>query len=255
MLSKEQINDFSNNGFIILKNFLRNEYLEKLKETLMVMFSHNLKENIHNKKIDDVVNQLEGLDHSKVYNVQKAICSSTEALSLVNSLNLGELYSDLYNIDKKKVHLQLLQTPVQFPNDDRFDFEWHQESGSYNSFSKILTCWFPILGSVNEIDGSMTLIPGSHKNGKREFTFVKKESGLNDWRVQLKNGEEKEAVLAKIDPTDVILFDSDIIHKSVANVGKRIRVTGIVRALDICSNSKILPIQEMKNLNAKEYTE
>ena len=70
-----------------------------------------------------------------------------------------------------------------------------------------------------------------------------------------KNGEEKEAVLAKIDPTDVILFDSDIIHKSVANVGKRIRVTGIVRALDICSNSKILPIQEMKNLNAKEYTE
>ena len=28
MLSKEQINDFSNNGFIILKNFLRNDYLE-----------------------------------------------------------------------------------------------------------------------------------------------------------------------------------------------------------------------------------
>ena len=123
MLSKEQINDFSNNGFIILKNFLRNDYLEKLKETLMVMFSHNLKDNVNNKKIDEIVNQLEGLDHSKVYNVQKAICSSTEALNLVNSLNLGELYSDLYNIDKKKVHLQLLQTPVQFPNDDRFDFE------------------------------------------------------------------------------------------------------------------------------------
>ena len=221
----------------------------------MVMFSHNLKDNVNNKKIDEIVNQLEGLDHSKVYNVQKAICSSTEALNLVNSLNLGELYSDLYNIDKKRYIFNSCKLLFSFLTMIDLILNGIKNSGSYNSFSKILTCWFPIFGSVNEIDGSMTLIPGSHKNGKREFTFVKKESGLNDWRVQLKNGEEKEAVLAKIDPTDVILFDSDIIHKSVANVGKRIRVTGIVRALDICSNSKILPIQEMKNLNAKEYTE
>ena len=96
----------------------------------------------------------------------------------------------------------------------------------------------------------MTLIPGSHKNGKRETTFVKKESGLNDWRVQLKNGEEKEAVLAKIDPTDVILFDSDnfkwrraflmiLLEFNIAGLGSFFRIFDAIKCNTRHENKRI----------------
>ena len=219
------------------------------------MFSYNLKKSIKTDQLEDLIYKLENEDHNKVYNIQKAISSSSNAITLLDFLKMGELHSDLYNSDKKNVHLTLLQAPVQFPNDDRFDFKWHQESGSYTGYTNILTCWFPILGPVNEIDGSMTLIPKSHKNGIREFTHIKKESGLNDWRINLSNDEDKNAEIVKINPTDIVLFDSNVIHKSVANIGNKIRITGIVRALDIISGKEIAPLStDNPNFISEDHT-
>ncbi len=244
MLSKTNINKFKQNGYIILKNYIKPSLINSLKDALFTMFSYNLKKSVRTNNLEDLIYRLEKEDHNKVYNVQKAISSSSEAITLIDSLKMGDLYSKFYNADKKKIHLTLFQTPVQFPNDDRFDFKWHQESGSYAGYSNILTCWFPILGPVNEIDGSMTLIPKSHKNGIRETFYVKKKSGLNDWTINLNPGEDRNAEIVKINPGDIVLFDSSVIHRSIANSGNRIRVTGIVRALDICSGNQILPLNK-----------
>lgn len=255
MLNKADINYFRENGFVILKNYINPNLLDILKKTLFTMFSYNLKKSIKTDQLEDLIYKLENEDHNKVYNIQKAISSSSNAITLLDFLKMGELHSDLYNSDKKNVHLTLLQAPVQFPNDDRFDFKWHQESGSYTGYTNILTCWFPILGPVNEIDGSMTLIPKSHKNGIREFTHIKKESGLNDWRINLSNDEDKNAEIVKINPTDIVLFDSNVIHKSVANIGNKIRITGIVRALDIISGKEIAPLStDNPNFISEDHT-
>ena len=255
MLNKADINYFRENGFVIFKNYINPNLLDILKKTLFTMFSHNLKKSIKTDQLEDLIYKLENEDHNKVYNIQKAISSSSNAITLLDFLKMGELHSDLYNSDKKNVHLTLLQAPVQFPNDDRFDFKWHQESGSYTGYTNILTCWFPILGPVNEIDGSMTLIPKSHKNGIREFTHIKKESGLNDWRINLSNDEDKNAEIVKINPTDIVLFDSNVIHKSVANIGNKIRITGIVRALDIISGKEIAPLStDNPNFISEDHT-
>ena len=242
MLSKEDINEYNKKGFIILKNYIDPNLLGSLKKTLFSMFSHNIKNSIKTDRLDEVINKLENEDHKKVYNVQKAIGSSSEAITFINSLKMGELHSDLYGSNKNNVHLTLMQSPVQFPNDDRFDFKWHQESGSYTGYSNILTCWFPILGPVNKTNGSMTLIPESHKDGKRECFHIKKESGLNDWVIDVNEDENSKAQIVQINPCDVVLFDSNVIHKSVANIGNIIRITGIIRALDMISGKEIIPL-------------
>ena len=255
MLNKEDINKFREDGYIVLKDYIKSDLLDSLKDTLFRMFCHNIDNHVKIRSLEELVNKVENEDHNKVYNIQKAISSSSEAVELIHSLKMGELHSHLYDSDKKNIHLTLFQAPVQFPNDDRFDFKWHQESGSYPGYSKILTCWFPILGPVNEIDGSMTLIPKSHKNGLREFFHIKKESGLNDWRINLNDGEDKKAEIVKINPNDIVLFDSNVIHKSVANIGDRIRITGIIRALDMISGKEVLPLSiHNPNFISKEHT-
>ena len=254
-LNTKDINKYNENGFLIIKNYINHDLLDSLKETLFTMFSHNLKNSVNIDRLEQLINKLENEDHNKVYNIQKAISSSTELITLLSSLKMGELYSDLYGSDKKKVHLTLFQAPVQFPNDDRFDFKGHQEGGSYGGHPNILTCWFPILGPVNKIDGSMTLIPKSHNDGLRESSHIKKASGLNDWIINLSKNEEKEAVIIEINPGDIVLFDSNLIHKSVANVGSKIRVTGIVRALDVTKGDQILPLNtENLHFISKKFT-
>ena len=255
ILNTQDINKYKENGFLIIKNYINSSLLDSLKETLFIMFSYNLKNSVNTDRLEELVNKLENEDHNKVYNIQKAISSSTEVITLLNSLKMGELHSDLYGSDKRNIHLTLFQAPVQFPNDNRFDFKWHQEGGSYVGHSNILTCWFPILGPVNKIDGSMTLIPKSHKSGLRESSHIKKASGLNDWIINLDKSEEKEAVIIEINPGDLVLFDSNLIHKSVANVGNKIRVTGIVRALDIITGNQILPLNTVNpHFISKEFT-
>lgn len=256
MLDQKDINSFKENGFVILKNYIDLNLLNSLKDTLYSMFYHNLNKPVKTSTLEELVLKVEKEDHNKVYNIQKAISSSIDAIELIRSLRMDKLHSNLYNSDKKNIHQTLFQSPIQFPNDDRFDFKWHQESGSYPYHSNILTCWFPILGPVNEINGSMTLIPKSHKNGLRKFTHVKKESGLNDWRITLNDGEDKNAEIVKINPTDIVLFDANVIHKSVANTGKNIRVTGIVRAVDSLTSKEVLPLSiDNPNFISKEFTQ
>tara|TARA_B110000977_G_scaffold201606_2_gene297202 strand:- start:1042 stop:1812 length:771 start_codon:yes stop_codon:yes gene_type:complete len=254
ILNNKDIKEYKENGFLIIKDYINSSLLDSLRETLIVMFSYNLKNSVKTDRLEELVTKLEKEDHNKVYNIQKTISSSTEVITLLNSLKMGELHSDLYGSDKKKIHLTLFQAPVQFPNDDRFDFKWHQESGSYAGHSNILTCWFPILGPVNKINGSMTLIPRSHKGGLRESVHTKKASGLNDWVINLDKSEEKKTIIIEINPGDLVLFDSNLIHKSIPNISNKIRVTGIVRALDIFKGNQILPLYTDQNLNSKEFT-
>ena len=254
MINKLNIDEFKDKGFIVLKDYIKPNLLECLKKALFVMFFHSLKKSIKTDKLEELIYSLEAEDHNKVYNIQKAISSSSDAITLIDSLKMGELHSDLYGSDKKRIHLTSFQAPVQFPNDDRFDFKWHQESGSYADYSNTLTCWFPILGPVNEINGSMILIPKSHKSGRRETYYIQKESGLNDWRINLSEDEDKNAEIIKINPRDIVLFDSNVIHKSVANTGENIRVTGIVRALDMTSGKQIIPLNiDNPGFISKEY--
>lgn len=241
-ISKNQKIFFRENGYFIIKDYINKKILNEIQSALKVMLNSYLtkKEN----KLENAINIAEKINHKFVYNCQKIITSSESGIKLVSSLNLAKIYQELYEVKSNQIHFQPLQTPIQFPNDTRFDFQWHQESGSYNGFSKILTCWFPIFNKVNKKNGSVSLIPKSHLVGKRKSTFYKKKSGLRDWRIQISKEEEKKSFTAQMKPGDILLFDSDIVHKSVKNFSNKVRITGIVRCLDLLSRKEILPLVE-----------
>ena len=252
MINNTQKNFFDTNGYLIIKNYIQSSPLEKFKKGILAMVKKCLKTS-KNISLNDAILKLEKINHKDVYMVQKAMATCSQTLKIVTSLKLDQLHSKLYSVDPEKVHIQLASTPVQFPKDNRFDFEWHQESGSYTGFSKVLSVWFPILNKVNKKNGSMSFIPRTHKNGTRKTHYVRKPSGLNDWRVKINKKELNNVVIAELRPRDVLLFDSDLVHKSVLNKSDQIRITGIVRSLDICSQKNLNVIAEQVNMEESRH--
>lgn len=242
-----QVEQFRRDGFLILRNAVPARNLEKLRKALFAMSRTDVPHAVGSDALASALDALERRDHGLVYRLQKAIATSCSAMQVVNALELGRLHAELYDVPEENVHAHLFQTPIQFPNDERFDFSWHQESGAYLHESKILTCWFPVLGPVNEERGSTALIPGSHKGGKREAHHRVKASGLNDWVVVPDPQELDRSVIVAMEPGDVLLFDSDVIHRSVANRSDAIRVTGIARTVNNCGNDGVRVMAEAVN--------
>ncbi len=239
-------------GFLILKNFLNQEIIKDILKSIEILVDKNLGKEL-DTNLENKILELEKIDHKLVYVIQKSLGTSIFSHKLINDLKIADIHSYLYSIDKHKIHTHLFQTPIQFPEDNRFDFSWHQESGSYMPFPKILTFWFPLLNNVNETNGSMALIPQSHINGQRKYKYIEKESGLNDWIVEASEEELKRNIVVDLQPSDVVIFDSDLIHKSVANKSKNIRITGIARSTNLYDYNKIMYMAEPTNYFNKEF--
>lgn len=247
------LRQFRHDGFLILRNAIPARNLEKLRRALFAMTRAVAPHAVGSDALGAALEALERRDHQLVYGLQKAIATSCSAMQVVTALELGRLHAELYDVPEENVHAHLFQTPIQFPNDERFDFSWHQESGAYVHGSKILTCWFPVLGPVNEERGSMAVIPGSHKRGKREARHHVKASGLNDWVVVPDPQEVDRSVIISMEPGDVLLFDSDVIHRSVANRSDAIRITGIARTVNNCGNDGVMVMAEAVNYSDPAY--
>lgn len=94
-------------------------------------------------------------------------------------------------------------------------FSWHQDSGYVggnggpSDHAPYLTCWCPLDDATKE-NGTVRLIPGSHKHGVLSH---ERETGSNDLAVK----PEDEGVLVEAKAGDVVAFSSLTRHATGAN--------------------------------------
>lgn len=94
-------------------------------------------------------------------------------------------------------------------------FSWHQDSGYVvgnggpTDHAPYLTCWCP-LDDATEENGTVRLIPGSHKNG---IIGHERKAGSNDLAVE----PNAEGVLVEAKAGDVVAFSSLTLHATGAN--------------------------------------
>jgi ectoine hydroxylase-related dioxygenase (phytanoyl-CoA dioxygenase family) len=94
-------------------------------------------------------------------------------------------------------------------------FSWHQDSGYVVGnggpvdHAPYLTCWCP-LDDATEENGTVRLIPGSHRRG---IIAHERKSGSNDLAVL----PEEQGVLVEAKAGDVVAFSSLTLHATGAN--------------------------------------
>ena len=118
----------------------------------------------------------------------------------------------------------------KMPTGDDSVFPWHQDSIYYNGNanpdqsvvlserSQILTVWIPMV-DVDEKNGCLQIIPGSHKRGLRPA-----QRDENGRQVPIEDVETWAGIKnIKMKVGDVCIFGNLTFHRSLANISDEIR--------------------------------
>jgi phytanoyl-CoA hydroxylase len=110
----------------------------------------------------------------------------------------------------------------KLPEDKRTEVLWHQDAGYTSAQADILrmvNVWTPLV-AVNEHNGCMQFVPGSHRQGV--VPHEKEEHYLNISAAHIKPVEDR-AIPLELDPGDVVIFSNLLFHRGLPNHSSHIR--------------------------------
>lgn len=179
--------------------------------------------------INTLILTKEAQDHSLVYKASQSVGSSSAAYQLLGSSSIFENISALTGFPQASLHLMPMYLIVQLPSDERFDYVWHQDGSYYPWCTNFLTLWFPINRGTNSENGTISIIPGSHRAGLRETKEHLKNGFFKQLESRLEPGEERKEKILKTELGDCCVMHGNTIHRSVANRSESPRVAGLLR--------------------------
>lgn len=241
-LTPEQLRDYDQNGYLIVKNFFNAEEVTKLYH-IAVDDSAISK---HAININDSAGKRSKLSlwykpGDDVYGLL------TRGASLVNAVD------NLLDGDSAVCHFhsKLMQKEPRVGG----AWEWHQDYGYWykNEFllpDQLMSVMVAIT-EANRENGCLQVIRGSHKMGRVEHGFAGEQNGAAQRYVDLAL-KTMELVYVELEAGDVLFFHSNLLHRSEANLSDRPRwslISCYNRASNIgyndsaSSSSSITPIE------------
>ena len=97
---------------------------------------------------------------------------------------------------------------------------WHQDDHYWETGGYAVTVWLP-LEAVSRENGTMSLLPGSHKWEVLEHVSAKGESKFKTVKEEL---DESKFFPLELNPGSVSFHHSKIVHGAFANMGKERRI-------------------------------
>ena len=207
-LSKNQVKSYHEDGYLIIKEFCSKEEIEKLYDTAL-----------H----DDAINK-NALDlNDQSGKKTKLSLWFTPGNDVFGYLSCSEKIvgsvSQLLDSESPVCHFhsKLMQKKPRIGG----AWEWHQDFGYWYKnqfmFPNQLISVMVALSTANKENGCMQLIKGSHKLGRLNHGFSGDQMGAD---MDMVNNALKtmDLIYSELDPGDVLIFHSNLIHRSDANL-------------------------------------
>lgn len=225
MLTNEQINDYNENGLLILKDFLDHKIINEIRDKAKLIFGIQLKKNKIQFDIDyetsfnNALYELFDIAYNDFLGAAKAVqhtlvmhklASSDLILGLLNSIGLKEpiicvkpiIYFNSPKLAKIEGHYK---TPIHQ--------DWRSMQGSLNS----VVVWIPLV-DINKDLGAVEFIPKSHKLGLLNTITDEWFRRIDDERLN-----ERDFIAPDVNIGDLVLFSAYTIHRSGDNITDKIR--------------------------------
>lgn len=230
-LTSEQIAAYQNDGFLIIPEFLSEQVVSKIYKISKEDTA------ISNNSID--LNDQEGkktrlsLWFTPGDDIYGLLTKSESMVHVVDKLLDGT--SPVCHF-----HSKLMQKEPKVGG----AWEWHQDYGYWykNEFlfpDQMISVMIAITEATKE-NGCLQVIKGSHKMGRVEHGFAGEQVGASQRYVDLAL-ETMELVYVELKPGDCLLFHSNILHRSAANLSENSRwslITAYNRQSNVPYNEK-----------------
>jgi ectoine hydroxylase-related dioxygenase (phytanoyl-CoA dioxygenase family) len=212
-LSPQQIKDYHNDGYVIVRNFLSDQETKKLHDIAVqddAMRKHSFDLNDQTgKKTKLALWYKPGNDAYGLLSKSKRIIES------VNKLMDG-------NAPVCHFHSKLMQKEPKVGG----AWEWHQDYGYWykNEFlfpDQMMSVMIAIT-DANKKNGCLQVIKGTHKMGRVEHGFSGEQVGASQHYVDLAL-KTMPLIYVELKAGDALFFHSNILHRSEANLSDHSR--------------------------------
>jgi ectoine hydroxylase-related dioxygenase (phytanoyl-CoA dioxygenase family) len=207
-LTEDQIETFHRDGYVVIKNFCGNQEIDKLYTTAIedsAITGHSLD-----------LNDLSG----KKTRLSLWFTPGNDVFGyLTRSEKMIHAVSPLLDSDSPVCHFhsKLMQKEPRVGG----AWEWHQDYGYWykNQFMypEQLISVMVALTKANKENGCLQVIKGSHKLGRVNHGFSGEQVGAD--MIMVNNAlRTMELVYCELDPGDALVFHSNLLHRSEANL-------------------------------------
>ena len=203
-ITKEQVDQFEKDGFVILRNVISQEMIEKIQgECEWFIKEKDAEMDAKGVEVDEINHK------GKRYFIAMRNKDSQPMQELLYGPEMEDITR---NILGDNVYLFLEQYVVKAA-DKGMKFSWHQDSGYVTQkHEPYLSCWMP-LDDVNEENGTVYLLSYDEAGTRTRIDHVL-EKGTND---QIGYFGENPGVPAILNKGDIALFSSVCFHRSGSN--------------------------------------
>src|SRR5580692_5919750 len=209
-LSSQQIADYNRDGYVIIRDFLNSDEVKKLyaiatEDDMMRKHSFDLNDQ-SGKKTKLALWYKPGNDAYGLLSKSERIINS------VNKLMEGDSVVCHF-------HSKLMQKEPKVGG----AWEWHQDYGYWYKnqfmFPDQLISVMTALTKANKENGCLQVIRGSHKLGRVNHGFSGEQVGAD--MVMVNNAlRTMELVYSELEAGDALIFHSNLLHRSEANLSE-----------------------------------
>jgi ectoine hydroxylase-related dioxygenase (phytanoyl-CoA dioxygenase family) len=224
--------EYLDEGYVLLENVISKDLLSGLAMTLYASLAQG-RQDWHECSLDELILKREAEDHSLVYNAATSLGSAAASYRLLGKSELLTHASEALGADIEQLHVLPLYLIIQLPGDGRFDYEWHQDGAYYPWCRDLATIWFPVTHRSSQQNGTMSVVPASHKDGLREANTHFRHGNFRQIISPVRGGESDNEIPLDVNLGGCCLSHGALVHRSVANASKSPRVSGILRLVDM----------------------
>ena len=235
-LTEKNIADYERDGYVIIKNFLQTEEVNKLYKIATgddTLLKHAFDLNDQSGKKTKLT-----LWYTPGNDAYGLLTKSKRMVESVDKLMDGE--SAVCHF-----HSKLMQKEPKVGG----AWEWHQDYGYWykNEFllpNQMMSVMVAIT-DANKANGCLQVIKGSHKMGRIEHGFAGEQVGASQHYVDLAL-KTMDLVYVEIQAGDALFFHSNLLHRSEANLSDKPRWS----VISVYNRSANIPYNEPSQLSA-----
>ncbi len=240
MISKEQLNQFENEGFVYLPSFydLENEILPIQKDIYQLISilikNYNLsieQETFSSQTFDSGLNELLKNHRELVSTIYDAVKKIPSYVKFACSQKNEEIVKVLLKTKFVGFATRGFGIRMDNPSEDKFLTQWHQDYVSQLCAKNGVVLWSPLRDVTSEM-GPVEFCPSSHKEGV--FRILKEGDG--SYGLNIKNENEiiskYNSIIPEVKSGDLIILNYLTLHRSTPNSSKFTRWAMISRYFD-----------------------